>query len=949
MLSAPSGKSTIRRPASSRSPLERFDAINRERLRRTHDCLLQRQQVFLEVLPLLFHTNHPLLPGYVAQNCPSGIANYGPNRDTLAAVKKNIAKSFVFEHRVQKRWALQGMYLMGSPGTVAYSRESDFDIWLCHADFLEPAELDLLQQKCSGVEKWATELNLEVHFFVIQAEQFKRGEMNRLSAESSGSSQFHLLLDEFYRSALVVAGLRPLWWAVPPDQDHRYEEFIAEQVAKRRLDLTDYIDFGGLSKIPAEEFFGAAVWQLTKSIGSPYKSVQKLLLMEAYAAEYPHSDLVSSRYKAAVYDGENQLNRLDPYVQMYLKVEEYLLPQNDSTRLDVLRRSFYLKAHDKLSRPRISTDPEWRRAILEEAVSGWDWPAYKLTELDNRERWKIESVLQDRRDTIKVLSQCYSRLSEFARQHAGNPRITQRDLNILGRRLYAAFERKPGKLEYVNHRGEANLREEELSLHATEHGDNTSWVLYRGMVGLDAVGDATPIRREANLIDLIGWCHFNGISGPRTWWHLFQGSQSLTATELRAILRFLGERFPAENIYEPTNDDLLKAPRVEDSAFLVNIGYEPMRDRMRDGDVMTSNSGDAFRYAGLRINLTNNFDMIIATSWQELFCFSYEGVGGLLRAMCDYFRWAPLVAGSTPPALTVKSFASQYSSLIERRVEKFFGDVAGFFYAAPVNQRRAYVIEIDDNHYLLTNRGGQMECENLGSYQNLLSALAVAHGTWVETRFDQECLEDSPLPAMFKLNQATHIQVFVETVGSRANIYVVDEYGALTTQVADFTDIRHIYSQLYKFFASTRRHIFIVDDANDSQVENIEIDFFQLSRERSGGYLVERYELQPTAEEYLAVRIFGDVTASGDREYTIYCGNEEFSTRSHGNRMLEAAARFIRSARPSSEHYPIYVTDVDLSPALLTSQGISKLQSAHLLQHKRRLELLLSRALSTPD
>lgn len=99
---------------------------------------------------------------------------------------------------------------------------------------------------------------------------------------------------------------------------------MREAFEKRQIDHRDYIDFGGLSSIPADEFFGAAVWQLYKSIQSPYKPVLKLLLMEAYAAEYPNITLLSQRYKQNIESKEIDLNAVDPYILMYTKTEEYL-------------------------------------------------------------------------------------------------------------------------------------------------------------------------------------------------------------------------------------------------------------------------------------------------------------------------------------------------------------------------------------------------------------------------------------------------------------------------------------------------------------------------------------------------------------------------------------------------------------------------------------------------
>ena len=86
---------------------------------------------------------------------------------------------------------------MGSSGTIAHSEESDFDIWLCYDPKLNREQLEKLQQKAQGIEKWAGELGLEIHFFLINPEEFRQGGASELSSESSGSAQHILLLDDF--------------------------------------------------------------------------------------------------------------------------------------------------------------------------------------------------------------------------------------------------------------------------------------------------------------------------------------------------------------------------------------------------------------------------------------------------------------------------------------------------------------------------------------------------------------------------------------------------------------------------------------------------------------------------------------------------------------------------------------------------------------------------------
>ena len=195
---------------------ERFLSINEERLQRTLSALHERHRIFLKILPLLFHTNHPMMPGYVSRDTPAGVAAYKPSKEELREMQRH-AKSFSFNRATQVKDSIIGIYIMGSCGTIAHSDISDLDIWVCHSSELKPQALDELQKKCNLLTEWAASLGLEAHFFLMDPEKFKHGETETLSIESCGSAQHYILLDEFYRTALYIAGATPLWWYIPTE------------------------------------------------------------------------------------------------------------------------------------------------------------------------------------------------------------------------------------------------------------------------------------------------------------------------------------------------------------------------------------------------------------------------------------------------------------------------------------------------------------------------------------------------------------------------------------------------------------------------------------------------------------------------------------------------------------------------------------------------------------
>lgn len=278
------------------------------------------------------------------------------------------------------------------------------------------------------------------------------------------------MLDEFYRSAVRIAGQRLLWQIVPPEMEECYDEYVSQLCSDGYIDCSEWIDFGKLNCIPAEEYFGSNLWQLYKSIDSPYKSVLKAILLEAYSWEYPHTQLLSIDTKRRFFAHEPDLYGMDAYYLMLEKVTRYLERIQDDTRLDLVRRCFYLKTHEKLSREPNVGSVAWRREALSDMIAKWNWDANVVAELDDRRNWKVEQVKVVHHALLDALMQSYRNLIQFARRNDITSAISPQDISILARKLYAAFEVLPGKVTLLNPQISPDLHEPDLSFIEVKKG-----------------------------------------------------------------------------------------------------------------------------------------------------------------------------------------------------------------------------------------------------------------------------------------------------------------------------------------------------------------------------------------------------------------------------------------------------------------------------------------------
>ena len=145
--------------------------------------------------------------------------------------------------------AFDGIYSMGSTGSIVQTTKSDLDLWICHNDEMSREDYQLIEQKLAKLTQWAKGLGIEVNFYLMNPERFKSNHYNcGVSEEHSGSAQHFFLLDEFYRSAVRLAGKRLLWLHLS-DNDYK------KAIKSKKIDLNEWIDFGDFSSLSTSEFF----------------------------------------------------------------------------------------------------------------------------------------------------------------------------------------------------------------------------------------------------------------------------------------------------------------------------------------------------------------------------------------------------------------------------------------------------------------------------------------------------------------------------------------------------------------------------------------------------------------------------------------------------------------------------------------------------------------------
>jgi adenylate cyclase class 1 len=651
---------------------QRLDAINQLRIDRALAAMKPAFQRVYSLLPTLLHHHHPLMPGYLNGNVPHGVCIYTPD-ETQQEYLNDLEDKWgsPFDKPASGELPITGVYSMGSTSSIGQSCSSDLDIWVCHQSWLDNEERNRLQQKCSLLEKWAASMGVEVSFFLIDENRFRHNESGSLGGEDCGSTQHILLLDEFYRTAVRLAGKRILWNMVPGDEESHYDEYVLSLYSQGALTPNEWLDLGGLGTLSAEEYFGASLWQLYKSIDSPYKAVLKTLLLEAYSWEYPNTQLLAMDIKQRLHQGEIVCFGLDAYCMMLERVTHYLNAINDTTRLDLVRRCFYLKVCEKLSRANACVG--WRREILSQLVSEWGWDEERLAILDNRANWKIARVREAHNELLDAMMQSYRNLIRFARRNNLSVSASPQDIGVLTRKLYAAFEALPGKVTLVNPQISPDLSEDDLTFIHVPVGraNRTGWYLYNQAPAMDSIVSHQPLEYNRYLNKLVAWAYFNGLLTPKTRLHIKSGNLCDTA-KLQELVADVSHHFPLR-LAAPTPKALYSPCEIRHLAIIVNLENDPTAAFRNQVVHFDFRKLDVFSFGQQQQCLVGSIDLLYRNSWNEVRTLHFSGEQSVLEALKTIL--GKMHQDAAPPeSVEVFCYSQHLRGLIRTRIQQLVSE-----------------------------------------------------------------------------------------------------------------------------------------------------------------------------------------------------------------------------------------------------------------------------------
>ncbi len=583
-----------------------FLEYNHRRTELALDTFQSEQGDLFTLIPFLIHSNLELLPtDSPIRNAPAGICGYSFPLEVLQLAKKYFIIDD-FAPSLQKEHYIEGLFTIGSVGTIAQSADSAIDYWVCVDDAkLGEKRIKRLSAKLRAIEKWAAKtFNTELHFFVVDLASVREDRFGVSDQESSGSAQGKILKEEFYRTMIHVAGKIPLWCVLPSGvKDKHYQRLLslASQFHK------DYLDLGNVSTIPQGEYFGASIWQLFKGMKSPYKSVMKMALLERYIQEEEQHGLLCNRLKAGWSRGRYDLRHLDPYLLLFEEVLDYYDRTEQKSTERLLQICFFMKLGIQSITDLDNSVIGAKKRLVQDYIESWDWNETMVQDLGHFRDWPFDKIFKLSAKVNNYMIETYKKLSRTLQARAAQETtITPKDLTILGRKMFVQFSKKShkvDKLPLIVH-GKALFQQLYFQYNNPKDGPAT-WSLDHLQRDGQRGRKGGNLLKSGRIEEICIWLVHNGLYLPTTSFQLMPNPTPISLQDILDLLRKLHEFYPVHEAEKIVPQALLKEPYIQKLFLTINFNLNR------------------------KLKKVHEYTTIYMTSWGEFFCRTFHDKNGL--------------------------------------------------------------------------------------------------------------------------------------------------------------------------------------------------------------------------------------------------------------------------------------------------------------------------------
>lgn len=874
--------------------LSAFQTLNRTRIERLSTLLPVKAHLFLDVLPLLFQTNNPMLPGYISQETPIGIVDYQPNNRALDAAK-TINHALLYKRHSLHHYPIRGLYLINDNGLLNYQADMQFELWLIYGQGITAEELELLQQKITAICDWANS------FLQIKLN-------SRLLNEITISDDITPFdLDRFYLNGLLLAGLRPSWWTSPP----------AEQAPPLGTSQAPYhhdnnaLNFGVLISTAesAQALLNRAVKGLDLAMDSNLESCLTLIFQGIQLQHYVDFSWLSEALKRAIYSGVSEPMLLD---SSSLKLNYITQICNDSETLFVAQQSFYILSRERLSKTVSQAPYTWRRTFIEQQYHAWQWPKDTTELIDKRGLSHYRQSLSEYQDVRQQITNAMQSIFLFAQQHKLNIEIARQKLE---KKFKILFNTDQDAINCLPISFKPQSHQEQLYLARTSLTSN--WQIN----DLPASLSAQPLYQHPSLLNVLAWAINNRLLTKATGLQFVDQLQKVKMALVLDLIQQLLQSPLTTSAADITTPELEGSAEIDTVLLFSNLEHQAISSLNQQGLELASLQADPLNYANSKQSLIASVEGLIHSSWGHWHYVIHTGPTALLELLGTIIQWQP----KQPSALnaTCWCLSDNHGKKISQRIETVYSEIIAHYINNPLNGD--YLIAIADHFYRLQWQQGLVDILPLVKNKSLEQHLAEQRDVFSASKLDPLLDKAGLLQLLLNQQAEKRISLFLSSKNNSVTLYIIDDLGTLfiqhTTGLAE-TTLTHHYQQFFS-------QINVVTD----------VQFFHLTHSTLSGWKhtkITHSNISTTKLNYLPVRVELE-SPKENAQCIIHCGSKTFTGSINDPDLFKQVSDLVLSLRNTTSRYPLYINQLSFA----TSKTYT---TRHYIILKQQIENLLNKA-----
>lgn len=334
-----------------------------------------------------------------------------------------------------------------------------------------------------------------------------------------------------------------------------------------------------------------------------------MALLGQYIQEKKESRLLCNRLKKEWSTGKCNLRYQDPYLMLFEEITAFYSGSDQTEVPALVRLCFFLKLGIRSMKDLDKSIFKIRKRLIQQCIEIFEWDEFMLCELGYFNEWSFEKISEFSYMINSFMIETYRRLStQLNKSKNAKAMITDRDLTILGRKMFVHFVKHPHKVDKLPHLTKGRTLFNQLYIYyRQEFEKNGSWEVYRTYYKKEKLkkNDRAILKGMDHIEQIAAWIIQNQLLKTGTIFNIIPNPTQVSARDFNELIHKMDLFFTSDAGNTMSPAAFLEQYKAHRLYIIINFTEHRKADKIFD------------------------YVAVYLTTWGELFCRAYKSKTGL--------------------------------------------------------------------------------------------------------------------------------------------------------------------------------------------------------------------------------------------------------------------------------------------------------------------------------